>query len=253
LFRARHFCISSIHPEKYMFTSLNPDSNPRRFLTFIVSLCLQVAVLLAIGGGPRFSQISGPSLRAHAAHSAVTPIYFRPDTAATPDSPEAAPSAPQLASEAHIDAEQASNTQAGTPDGTDESDGHGLAPFASWSMNAAPSGSNFMHHQFKDALPVFTPDPPILHGKVPESARGKEMVLELVINDQGSIVQATILKGADYGVEIPVMETLQRWIFVPAKVNGYAIASRRRVSFHFDVPASTARIGDDAGYWSAPR
>jgi TonB family protein len=100
-------------------------------------------------------------------------------------------------------------------------------------MNSQSNGFTMMHHQFKTALPVFTPDPPILRKEVPEPARGKDLVLEVVIDDQGSIVQATVLQGIGYGVEMSIMETLRQWIFVPAKVNGVAIASRRQLRFHF--------------------
>jgi TonB family protein len=89
------------------------------------------------------------------------------------------------------------------------------------------------HHEIKTALPVFTPDPPILHGQVPDAARGKDVVMDVVINDQGTIVEAIVLQGIGYGVESSIVETLRRWIFVPAKMNGVAIASRRQLRFHF--------------------
>jgi len=55
----------------------------------------------------------------------------------------------------------------------------------------------------------------------------------VVIDDQGSIVQVEVLQGVGYGVEESIVQTLRRWIFVPAKVNGVAIASRRQLRFHF--------------------
>ena len=48
--------------------------------------------------------------------------------------------------------------------------GGGLAPFARWQMNAGAGGHGFVHHQIQTALPVFTPDPPILHGMNPSLA-----------------------------------------------------------------------------------
>jgi TonB family protein len=131
----------------------------------------------------------------------------------------------------------ASDTQLAAADasasGEGEGDGQGLAPFASWSMNSNSRGVTMFHHQFKTALPVFTPDPPILRAKFPEPARGKDIVIEIVINDQGAIQQATVLQGIGYGVEESIMQTLRQWIFVPAKVNGMPIASQRQLRFHF--------------------
>ncbi len=221
-----------------MFSSLPGNFNSKQLLTFTVSLWLQVSVLLLIGS-QQFPQMSGPSIHHERAHAAFTPIYFRndaPTVASIPDAaPAVAPATPEKPSKASDDLERASDAQPGTPDdnASGESDGQGLAPFASWSMNSQPSGFAMMHHQFKTALPVFTPDPPILRKGAPEPARGKDVVLEVVIDDQGSIVQAKVLQGIGYGVELSIVETLRQWIFVPAKVNGVAIASRRQLRFHF--------------------
>jgi len=233
-------CILGIRPEDRMFSSLHRDSNSKQFLTFVVSLCLQAAVLLAVGG-QRYSQMSGPSIRHEGAHAAVTPIYFQHDAPASASDPEPAPAAAppvrEVASktQADQDAEQASNAgpEASADDASGDSNGQGLAPFASWSMNSKSSGFTMFHHQFKNALPVFTPDPPILHTNAPELARGKDVVLEILIDDQGSIVQAKVLQGIGYGVEMSIVQTLRQWIFVPAKVNGMPISSHQQVRFHF--------------------
>jgi TonB family protein len=221
-----------------MFASLDPDSNLKQRVTFIASLFLQFVVLVALGSLP-FPQMSGATIRHSVRPASVTAIYFHRDTSATPDDPEPVPAAshptPELPKEeAKLDTEQEVNTQAEATDGSSgDGEGQGLAPFSSWSMNSMPLGFRIPHHQIKTALPVFTPDPPILHGGVPELARGKDVVVEVVIDDQGSIVQAKVLQAVGYGVEESIMQTLRRWIFVPAKVNGVAIASRRQLRFHF--------------------
>jgi TonB family protein len=225
-----------------MFTSLHPESNAKRPAAFVASLCLQSALLIILCAIP-FPQRFGPSLRPNArSEASITPIYFQPDTVAAPSSPEAAPAeaqpAPEVPSEAKSATEQAANTQAQATDGaTDDSAGTGdeagLTPFPTWRMNAVPSGYTIMHHQVRNALAVFTPDPPILHGKFPEPARGKDIVMDVIIDDQGSITQVEVLQGIGYGVEQSIVETLRRWIFVPAKVNGMAIASHRQLRFHF--------------------
>jgi TonB family protein len=220
--------------ENRMFSSLPGNFNSKQLLTFTASLWLQVSVLVVVVSLP--PQMSGPSIHHESAHAAFTPIYFHHDVPAAASIPDAAPAtaspAPQKPNQASDDLETASNAQ---PDdnASGESDGQGLVPFADWSINSQPRGFTVMHHQFKTALAVFTPDPPILRKGVPESARGKDVVLEVVIDDQGSIVQAKVLQGIGYGVEMSIMETLRQWIFVPAKVNGVAIASRRQLRFHF--------------------
>jgi TonB family protein len=221
-----------------MFTSLHPESRVKQPVAFIASLSLQLAVLAALCCIPS-AQGYGPSLRSGVAHSSsVTPIYFQKETIAAAGAPESAQEALQpaaaLPSEAKPGTVQEADAQAkGTDEGSAAGEGEGLAPFPSWRMNSQPSGFTFMHHQVKNALPVFTPDPPILHRGAPEAARGKDIVMEVVIGDQGSITQVEVLQGAGYEVDISIVETLRRWIFVPAKINGVAIGSRQQVRFHF--------------------
>jgi TonB family protein len=219
-----------------VFSSLHSDFGLKQPVTFITSLCLQVGVLVVLCSIP---QKYGPALHRDAERStSITPIYFQKDAAPSPSVPEseavASNRAPEISHEEKPAAQQEGNSQ---PEATDDSagkdEGQTLAPFASWSMNSMPNGMTVFHHQIKTALPVFTPDPPILHGEFPEVARGKDVILEVVIDDQGSIVRADVLQAVGYGVENSIMETLRRWIFVPAKVNGVAIASRRQLRFHF--------------------
>jgi len=170
--------------------------------------------------------------------SAVTPIYFYKEPAPAPVASKAAPEVAQAKSETKpaVTAPApvaAAVAQAATDGATDDGsgDGNAVAPFPAWRLNAMSSFTG-MHHVMKAALPVFTPDPPILHGQVPEPARGKDVVMEVMIDDQGSIVFAKVVQGVGNGVEQSIVETLRRWIFVPAKINGVAVASQRQLTFH---------------------
>jgi TonB family protein len=241
-----------------MFNTVQPSSNLKQLPSFAASLSLQAALLAlllmhhALPGMP-----SCPSLHQALSHANITPIYFQPtaitDSAtqshgapapavlkpaplqtakAQPVAPVAPPPsvptpAPAAAAPAPAPAEEAT---AAAPAQEETST---VAPFASWSPNATAGGSAMYHHQVKQAMPVFTPDPPILHKDFPDVARGKDVVIEVVINEQGSVVAAQVVQGIGGGVEDAMWETLQRWIFVPAKVNGMAIASRQQVHFHF--------------------
>jgi len=234
-----------------MFTNISFDSGVKPPVTFLASLCLQSAALVVLCCLPP-PHGTGAYLRTNAvAVSAVTPIYFFKELA--PPAPAAVKAAPEIAQAkaapkpavttaspvapaaptAQAPVAQAEVAQAGSDGATDDRSGEGqaVAPFAAWGMNAM-SGFSGMHHSVKTALPVFTPDPPILHGDVPEAARGKDVVMEVVIDDQGSIVMAQVVQGVGYGVEQSIVETLRRWIFVPAKINGVAIASQRQLTFH---------------------
>ncbi len=221
-----------------MFTSARRDSYLKQPVPFIASLWLQCSVLVILCGISS-RPMSGPSIH-HAAlrPSLVTPIYFHKDAIASSSIPVPMPSETRVEakplSDAKPDTELEAANQAETADDSSSKDeGQGLVPFASWRMNSMPNGFTGMHHQIKTALPVFTPEPPILHSEIPELARGRDVVLEVVIDDQGSIAQVQVLQAVGYGVEDSIMQTLRRWIFVPAKINGVAIASRRQLRFHF--------------------
>lgn len=221
-----------------MLTSLPPDSSLKQPVTCIASVCMQFALLAVLCCIPSV-QMSRPSIRHTAVRSDLaTPIYFQRDPVAAPSTPAQGPAESRLEPKPPIEVKSATqpevNTQAETSgDSTDKNAEQELAPFPSWRMNSMPNGFTMMHHQIKTALAVFTPDPPILHGEAPASARGKDVVLNVVTDDQGSIVQVEVLQGVGYGVEESIVQTLRRWIFVPAKVNGVAIASRRQLRFHF--------------------
>jgi hypothetical protein len=235
-----------------MFTELSPEPSIKTPVTFLSSLSLQVAALAVLCFLP-----PAAGTRAHLRSSAerapeVTPIYFQKEpvppapvaTKATPEiakaqmenKPAVKAAAPVIATpvtpspDAPDSAAQTDVAQAATAaDGSGE--GQSLAPFPAWGMNATSSVAG-MHHEVKAAMPVFTPDPPILHGQVPDAARGKDVVMDVMINEQGEIVFAQVVQGVGNGVEQSIAETLRSWIFVPAKFNGVAIASQRQLTFH---------------------
>jgi hypothetical protein len=242
-----------------MFNYSQSGSTARPPVAFLASLVLQAAALALLCHIP-FAPGSGtfPHASPVLPSSAVMPIYFENAPVPAPSISQTTPVASQHALETPVveampqakppETKQEAAAQPVTmPDSSthdssthdssaDDSSGKGeqaaVAPFSEWQGNATPGGSAFMHHQVKTALPVFTPDPPVLHGDLPEPARGKDIVMNVVINEQGSIVQVAVLQGVGYGVENSIVDTLRRWIFVPAKINGVAIASQRQLRFH---------------------
>jgi hypothetical protein len=225
-----------------MFTELSPEPTIKTPVTFLASLCLQFAVLAVLCCLPP-PPGTGAYLRSSVARaSEVTPIYFYkapapPAPAETKPVPEIAQAKPAVTAPAPVppavaQTEVAQAAPEGAADGgSANGDGQALAPFPAWGINATSSFTG-MHHTMKAALPIFTPDPPILHGQVPEPARGKDVVMEVMIDDHGSIVFAKVVQGVGDGVEQSIVETLRRWIFVPAKINGVAVASQRQLTFH---------------------
>lgn len=247
-----------------MFSPLYAASRPKQPVTFLASLGLQGALVALLCLMPK---TQGPCLRMDHPHvdelrtELITPISFlqhitetrsvatpapkgsqpKSQLAIAPELPSAAkpmdalaePEETQASEPQAQPAEESTVAEADDASGDSGDSGGGLAPFARWQMNAGAGGYGFVHHQIKAALPVFTPDPPILRGEIPEPARGKDVVMNVIINEEGSIIAVKVLQGIGYGVENSIVETLRKWIYVPAKVNGKAIASQKELRFHF--------------------
>lgn len=87
-------------------------------------------------------------------------------------------------------------------------------------------------HDVRVALPVISPDPPILRHKLPDWLRG-DVVVEVTIDEQGNVVKTKVLQTVGYGIEEICVATLHQWRFTPAKIDGISVASRQDVYFHF--------------------
>lgn len=87
-------------------------------------------------------------------------------------------------------------------------------------------------HDVRIALPVVAPDPPIVRAKLPDWIRG-DVIVEVTIDETGIVTKTVVLKTVGFGLEDTVVETLYKWRFTPATIDGVAVASRQDVYFHF--------------------
>ena len=87
-------------------------------------------------------------------------------------------------------------------------------------------------HDVRIALPVVAPDPPITRAKLPDWLRG-DVIVEVTIDEHGNVIKTVVLQTVGYGLESMISETLMRWRFTPATIDGVAVASRQDVHFHF--------------------
>lgn len=87
-------------------------------------------------------------------------------------------------------------------------------------------------HDVRIALPIVAPDPPITRNKLPDWLRG-DVIVEVTIDEHGNVTRTVVLQTVGYGLENMIAETLMRWRFTPATIDGVAVASRQDVHFHF--------------------
>ncbi len=87
-------------------------------------------------------------------------------------------------------------------------------------------------HDVHVALPVVAPDPPIVRSKLPDWLRG-DVIVEITIDEDGNVTQTKVLQTVGFGLDGIIVETLYKWRFTPAIVDGTKVASRQDVHFHF--------------------
>ena len=88
------------------------------------------------------------------------------------------------------------------------------------------------NHDVRIAYAVFAPDPPIDRSKLPEWIRG-DVVVEVAISDKGDVLETRVLKSLGFGLDDVIVDTLRKWHYQPARVDGRAVASKHDVYFHF--------------------
>ena len=213
-----------------MFASVQPERNHRQILTSLASLFFQFALLAVLGTHVALHSTG-------VAHTAsrgmtVTPIYFaRPADPPTPAAASlvlASAPVPKPPADPELSPTAQPENQADANDNADSS-----GPSSDGEQMPAMGSFDHFHHHIQGAQPVFTPDPPILYGEIPDPARGKDLVLELIINEHGAVVAAQVIQPVGYGLEEKIVKSLGEWRFIPANVNGVAVISRELFRFHF--------------------
>jgi protein TonB len=86
--------------------------------------------------------------------------------------------------------------------------------------------------EVKPALPVALQDLRIPRSELPSGVQG-DVIVEITIDAQGSVVEERLLQGLGHGIDDRVIAVLRDQRYRPATRNGVAIPSKRDVYFHF--------------------
>jgi TonB family protein len=87
-------------------------------------------------------------------------------------------------------------------------------------------------HEVRPAFPVVYPDPGVSRSEIPDGVIG-DVVVEVTIDERGTVTATRVLQPLGYGVEEKVVAVLRNWRFTPATMDGVAIPSQQDVHFHF--------------------
>ena len=214
-----------------MFAQVKPGGGWLRRWAWLVSFGLHVAAIALLLHHPEPRVLQGASsLRGSGGRgAALTTIYLPGESiAATPHKME----------EERQERKSFPKPSKKTPPAVVESKAH--APTTDQSLSPGMPGyilgslsSGFAdEHDVHIALQLVAPNPPIVRAKLPEWIRG-DIIVEVTIDERGNVVQTRVLQTVGYGLEVVVVDTLRQWRFIPAKVDGVAVASRQDVHFHF--------------------
>ena len=83
------------------------------------------------------------------------------------------------------------------------------------------------------AMASFFPDPKPDLAVLPHGTRG-DIVVDIVIDEDGKVVETNVDEGLGHGVDEAVLAVLQTWTFYPATKAGKPVASKQRLLFHFE-------------------
>ena len=84
--------------------------------------------------------------------------------------------------------------------------------------------------EIRPALPIVSPDP--VFASDVAGIQG-DVIVEVTIDEQGTIVQKVVLHSLGPAVDDRVLAALEKWQFTPASKNGVPIPSKQDVYYHF--------------------
>jgi len=83
------------------------------------------------------------------------------------------------------------------------------------------------------AMANFYPSPKPDLSVLPHGTRG-DVVIDIVIDEDGKVVDTHLDQGLGHGLDEAVMAVLQTWTFYPATKAGKPVASEQQLLFHFE-------------------
>ena len=215
-----------------MFAAVKPGGGWLRRWALLLSFGLHVAVIALLLHHPEPNLLAGvASLRGNGGRgAALTTIYLPGESIATTPRKmdEERPEHKVFPKKSSRKSPRVVVEGKAQPPTTEQSLDPGLPGYILGSLSSGFANEHDVHI----ALPLVAPNPPIVRAQLPEWIRG-DVIVEVTIDERGNVVQTRVLQTVGYGLEAVVADTLRQWRFLPAKVDGVAVASRQDVHFHF--------------------
>jgi TonB family protein len=210
-----------------MFTQLYPAVPKRQATLLSVSLTLHFVFLGWLLQGPAPIFVAPSSVTRGDSGAALTRIYFGGDSGVAQEQPKPHLTLPQPAKppSPHRLEPPAAKREAGNEIASVRPSGP-----AAGSLYGSMSYGTFVGPEIRPALPIVSLDP--VFGSDTAGIAG-DVIVEITIDEQGTIVQKTVLQSLGPAVDERVLAALEKWHFVPASKNGVPISSKQDVYYHF--------------------
>jgi TonB family protein len=210
-----------------MFKQLHPAAPKRQATSVSVSLLLHFVFLGWILHSPAPTFIAPSSVMRGESGGSLTRIYFGGDSGVLQEQPkphltwQRAPkkAKPHRMEPPPVKLEVGNEIASIRPSGP-----------AAGSLYGSLSYGTLTGPEIRPALPIVSPDP--VFGSDTAGIQG-DVIVEITIDDQGTIVQKVVLHSLGPAVDNRVLAALERWHFTPASQNGVPIPSKQDVYYHF--------------------
>jgi TonB family protein len=209
-----------------MLTQLHPAVPKRQAAWLTVSLALHFIFLAWILHSPAPIFVAPSSISKGQSGNSLTRIYFGGDFGVAQEKPK-----PQLTWQrppkktgAHQMEPPPAKLEAGNETASIRPNGP-----AAGSLYGSLSYGTLTGPEIRPALPIVSPDP--VFGSDVAGIAG-DVIVEITIDEQGNIVQKTVLQSLGPAVDERVLSALEKWHFAPASKNGVPIPSKQDVYYH---------------------
>jgi TonB family protein len=210
-----------------MFTQLYP-AVPRGQVTWLsVSLVLHFVFLGWILHSPAPIFVAPSWVVRGQSGGAVTRIYFGGETGVSQEQPK--PRLTWQRSPKNASAHRLEPPPAKLEAGNETASIRPSGP-AAGSLYGSLSYGTLTGPEIRPALPIVSPDP--VFGSDLDGVEG-DVIVEVTIDEQGTIVQKVVLHSLGLAVDERVLAALEKWRFTPASKNAVPIPSKQDVYYHF--------------------
>jgi TonB family protein len=210
-----------------MFAQIHSGLSKRQTWLLGVSLTLHFAFLGWLLHSPTPIFVAPVSVVRGQSGDSVTRIYFGGRRGITQEhpNPQLTYQRPPKNSKSHRMEPPDAKLEAGNEIAANQPGGPAVgSPYGSLSVGA------YAGPEIRPALPVVSPDP--LFGSEAASLQG-DVIVEITIDEQGSIVEKIVLHSLNPSVDQRVLAALEQWHFIPASKDGTPIPSKQDVYYHF--------------------